>query len=76
MREVKLFKENNERARFLTDDEEPRLRAAIGEAEWPKIVLAVNTGFRRGNQFRLPWADVNFETGLIRARGSKSGEDY
>ena len=25
---------------------------------------------------RLPWSDVNFETGIVTARGSKSGETY
>ena len=42
----------------------------------PHSAIALNTGFRQGNQFRLRWADVNFDTGLIRARGTKSGDDY
>jgi integrase len=73
----KLFaKENNERVRYLTDDEEPLLRAAIGEDEWPKVVFAESTGFRQGTQFRLRWTDVNFETGQIRARKPKANKDY
>jgi integrase len=71
-----FFKENNERLRYLTDDEEHRLREAIGEDEWPKVAFALYTGFRQGNQFRCRWADVNFETGTIRARKPKSGKDY
>jgi integrase len=69
-------KENNQRVRYLTADEETRLRAALGEAEWPPVAFALHTGFRQGNQFRLQWADVNFDTGMIRARHTKSGEDY
>ena len=38
--------------------------------------FALNTGFRRASQFRLPWSDVNFEPGIVTARGSKSGETY
>ncbi len=34
-----FFKENNERVRYLTDDEEKRLREAIGEGEWPNSPL-------------------------------------
>ena len=73
---VKLFKENNQRVRYLTDAEETELRKQIGDAHWPKIAFALYTGFRQGNQFRVRWDDVNFDTGLIRARHSKSGEDY
>jgi len=40
------------------------------------VAVALNTGLRQGNLFRLRWADVNFETGEITARRSKSGEDY
>jgi integrase len=76
VREVKFFKEDNERVRWLTDEEEPRLRAGLGEREWPKVSFALNTGFRQANQFGLPWSDVNFETGVVTARGSKSGDTY
>src|SRR5262245_3282740 len=38
VREVKLFKENNQRVRFLTEDEEePRLQDAMGDVEWVKV---------------------------------------
>lgn len=76
VREVKFFKEDNERVRWLTDEEEARLRAVLGEREWPKVSFALNTGFRQANQFGLPWSDVNFETGAVTARGSKSGDTY
>jgi integrase len=72
---VRLLKENNRRVRYLTDKEEA-LRKKIPVAEWPKVAVALHTGFRQGNQFELKWDDVNFETGTIRARASKSGEDY
>src|SRR5262249_33717218 len=56
-----FFREDNQHVRFLTDDEEDRLHKAIGDEEWPKVAFALYTGFRQANQFRLKWADVNFE---------------
>ena len=67
---MKFFKEDNERVRWLTDEEELRLRAALGDEEGPKVTFALNTGFRQASQFRLLWSDVNFETGIVTARGS------
>jgi len=72
---VRLFRESRGRTRYLTDDELERLREAIAEEHWPKIAVAIHTGLRRGNQFRLRWADVNFDTGLICAERPKGQED-
>ena len=38
--------------------------------------VALNTGLRQGNEFHLRWTDVNFDTGTITVRQSKSGESY
>jgi site-specific recombinase XerD len=69
-------KENNQRVRYLTDEEEPRLHQEMGDEEWPKVAVAMNTGLRQGNQFHLRWTEVNFDTGLITVKRSKSGETY
>ena len=71
-----FVKENNQRVRYLTDEEEPKLRAALGDVEWTKAAVALNTGLRQSNQFQLRWTDVNFDTGTITVRRSKSGEAY
>jgi len=71
-----LFKENNQRRRYLTDEEEGRLREAIGESEWPKVAFALLTGFRQGNQLRLRWTDVNFDVGVVWASKPKGKKDY
>jgi site-specific recombinase XerD len=77
VRAVKLFRENNQRVRILGDDEETRLRAALGEEHWPKVAVALCAGFRRSNCFRLQWADdVNFDSGSLRAHQPKGGTDY
>src|SRR5262245_55919292 len=55
VREVRFFKEDNERVRWLTEEEETRLRAALGDEDWLKVSFALNTGFRQASQFRLLW---------------------
>src|SRR5262249_15902800 len=68
--------EADQRVRYLTDEEEARLRVALGDEEWPKVAVALNTGLRQTNQFHLRRADVNFDTGTLTVRRSKSGEAY
>lgn len=63
---VKLLDENNERARFLTDDEITRL---LSECDTPHlrmaVVIALETGLRKEGCITLRWRDVDFENGLI-----------
>jgi len=72
--EVKKFKENNERTRYLTEEEEAKLKAAFPEGHWSKVEIAHNTGLRRGEQFDLRWSDVDFHSRTIVIRIPKSGE--
>src|SRR4029453_17613258 len=74
VRPVKFFRENSQRVRFLTDEEEPKLREAIGEEEWPKVAVAEHTGLRQAEQFHLEWEHVDFTIGLLTGPGSKHGE--
>jgi site-specific recombinase XerD len=71
-----FFKEANQRVRYLTEEEESTLRREIGERDWPKVAVALHTGFRQANEFRLRWTDVNFARGFVSAHHTKSGEDY
>jgi integrase len=62
-----FYPEDNNRTRHLSDDEEARLRDAVPETAWPKVQVAILTGFDLGISFRLRWADdVNFEARTIR----------
>ena len=74
---VRLRKENNARVRFLSDEEETKLRNKIRES-YPdreaEFDLALNTGMRRGEQYRLRWQDVNLKTGIVTIPRSKHGE--
>jgi integrase len=73
VRQVKLFRENNQRVRFLSDDEEQKLREGIGEEQWPLVAFALHTGLRQSEQFGLRWQDVDFATGIITIERSKHG---
>jgi integrase len=56
------------RERILTKEEEEKLLAACtGSKEHlrPIIICALDTGMRRGEIFKLNWADVDFESGII-----------
>jgi len=70
-----FFKENNQRVRFLTDDEEARLMSKLpASGDRSMLLVALHTGLRRGEQFQLRWCDVDFTTGIITVPRSKHGE--
>jgi len=71
---VKLHRENNERVRFLSADEETKLREAMKPADWPLVAFAIHTGLRQGEQFNLRWDNVDFATGMITIPRAKSGK--
>lgn len=73
---VKPYRENESRLRWLKDDEELVLRAAIANpAHEAEVELALHTGMRRGEQFKLEWANVDLERGLLTVRG-KTGRRH
>jgi integrase len=69
-----FFRENNARVRFLGDDEQTRLRDAVGPDVWPLVAIALHTGLRRSEQFNLRWEHVDFTTGILTVPRSKHGE--
>jgi integrase len=77
VRLVKRRKENNERVRFLDDEEEIKLRAKIRESHSgheAEFDLALHTGMRRGEQYGLRWQDADLKRGIITIARSKHGE--
>jgi integrase len=72
IRAIKFFQERP-RVRFLTEEEEPRLRTEIGEDSWRLVELAIHVGFRQGEQFRLRWTDVDFANRVATIPRSKGG---
>ena len=71
---VKLFRENNQRVRYLEKEE---LKCLLGHCS-PRlaavVLFAVNTGMRKGEIQNLKWRDVNYERGLITLTETKNGE--
>jgi integrase len=71
---VKFFKENNKRVRYLEKEEIPRLINNCCEYLKGIVIIAVNTGMRRGEIFNIKWQDIDLNNGIIYIRNSKSGE--
>jgi integrase len=77
--------ENNARVRYLTDEEEKRLMdhvRANGLDREPEIVVALNSGMRRSEQYvtqdcpdgGLKWQYIDFSNSIITLPRSKHGE--
>lgn len=69
--------ENNGRVRFLSRDEEGKLRKVIrekfGEHE-PELDLALHTGLRQSEQYEAEWKDVDFEQRVLTIPLDKGGK--
>ena len=78
-RGIRLLKENNHRHRRLTTDEEDQLlRAAVGDPLMrARLIVALDTGMRRGEMLLLQNKHILWEEGLIRvvAPNAKSGRE-
>jgi integrase len=75
--QVKLLREDNQRTRYLTGDEEANLlKHCVGEREHlrPIILIAINTGMRRGEILSLRWSQIDFSRGIIHLTNTKSGK--
>jgi len=76
-RNVRRLRENNERIRFLSDEEEQKLRKAINEdcpERMPEFEIALNTGMRKGEQYGLCWHDVDLRAPQLTLRKTKNGD--
>jgi integrase len=75
---VKKYREDNARTRYVTEEEESRLVAALtGQRSHlrPIVLLAIHTGMRRGELLSRHWSHVDFNLGVIRVTNTKSGAD-
>lgn len=71
---VKLLKENNKRLRYLEKEEIVRLLSRCSKRLRPIVVLALNTGMRKGEILGLKWQDIDFRRGIIYLYNTKNGE--
>jgi integrase len=82
---VRMEKEPQGRLRYLTEDEASRLLTECRRAAehpvsprrstqlYPVVVLALETGMRRGEILGLEWSRVNFSRGVIQLEMTKNG---
>ena len=73
-RKVKKLREAKPRERILTPEEMKRLLIAASPELRPVLVIALNTGMRRGEILGLRWKDVDFVKGFVLIGDSKSGK--
>ncbi len=70
-------REDNSRVRYLTPEEEIKLRTEM-QARWPSHIpeldLALHTGLRLSEMYGLDWQDVDLARCLILIRRGKNGE--
>jgi integrase len=80
LRGLKRKTENNSRVRFLTPEEEKKLREAIrSKPEWaehePELTLALHTGLRRGSMYiDLVWSNIDILGCTLTIPRTKNGD--
>jgi site-specific recombinase XerD len=76
-RVVPQRKEPAGKIRFLTEEEEVRLRKALQSRLncIPQLDVALNTGMRKGEQFSVTWDQVDFTQKYIHLSVTKNGSD-
>ncbi len=76
-RSVPHRREDNNRVRFLTVEEEKRLREVV-QPKWPlhlpELDLAINTGLRKGSQYSLTWDMVDWKSRMLNISRTKNDE--
>ncbi|OQA92042.1 MAG: Tyrosine recombinase XerC [Elusimicrobia bacterium ADurb.Bin231] len=73
VKKVKMFRENNQRVRFLEKDEIKKLMDSSEDFLKPIIAVALNTGMRQGEIISLKWPDIDLIRGVILVRNPKNG---
>ncbi len=74
VKSVKLFKETNQRLRFLERSEIERLLLVCNKTLRSIVVVALNTGMRRGEILGLKWRDLDIKRSIIYLNDTKNGE--
>ena len=73
VKEVKFFQERQLVIRTLKKEEAIKLIEVAADHLKPIILLALNTGMRRGEILNLRWTDVDFDRQFIYIKETKSG---
>ncbi len=77
-RSIERRPENNEKTRFLSDDECRRLLDACKASSWPRlyllVLMALTTGARKGELAGLTWADIDLARAEAHVKRTKNGD--
>ena len=71
---IKMLKVNNQRLRFLEKEEIDKLLANCCEHLKPIVIVALNTGMRKGEILGLKWHDIDIKRNIIHLYNTKNGE--
>jgi integrase len=71
---VKLFKENNQRLRFLEREEVDKLLVNCCQHLRPIVMVALHTGMRKSEILGLKWHDIDIKRNIIYLHDTKNGE--
>lgn len=75
VRGIRFYSEKDaQRDRVLTREEEDCLLGVASERLRPILIVALNTGMRKGEILRLMWQYVDFENRIILVKKTKSGK--
>jgi integrase len=74
IKKARMTPENNRRLRYLSMEESASLLNACDKHLKPIVVLALNTGCRRGEILGLTWDRVDLKHGFILLDDTKSGK--
>lgn len=74
VKKVRFFRENSQKERILTDTEEEELLRHVNGYLKDIIIIALNTGMRRGEILNLKWGNMDLERKFIFVERTKSGK--
>lgn len=75
VKKVKFFSEKGAlRERILIEQEEEKLMETCSDTLRPILIVALNTGMRRGEILNLRWSQIDLKNRIIRVEKTKSGK--
>jgi len=71
---IKLFKENNQRLKYLTEQEAQKIIELSPEPLKSIVIIALYTGMRQGEILNMRWQDIDLREKIITVPETKSNE--